>query len=75
MGFEKRVLDVAKKAKVEGAYFAYGTMWVPCAENGDRDINRLVRAIERELPGTRVVASVCGDEIGCDFASWDRVTV
>ena len=75
MGFEKRILDIAKKAKVEHAYFAYGTMWAPCAENGDRDVQKLVKLIERDLPGTRVLTNVCGDEIAFDFASWDRVTV
>lgn len=75
MGFEKQVLDVVKTAKIEGAYFAYGTMWIPCAENGDRDVTKLVQAIEREFPGTRVLTNVCGDEIACDFASWDYVTV
>lgn len=75
MGFEKRVLSITKDANVNGAYFAYGTMWVPCADNADCDVKQVIDSIQSELPGTRVITNVAGDEIAFDFASWDYVTV
>ena len=63
MGFEKVTLANAEDCGIEGAYFAYGTMWIPMDGAG---VENLVK-LQSIYPDT--VINSAGDEIAVDFVA------
>ena len=60
--FENTVLSVATQAGLEGAYFAYGTLWVPSTESNNRNFEKFFA----EFKDT-VLVTVGQDELAVDF--------
>lgn len=63
MAFEKTMLAVAEDCGIEGAYFAYGTMFAPADGVTDKSIARF----RKELSYNKIEVSNAGDEVAFDF--------
>ena len=61
MAFEKIALSNAQDCGIEGAYFAYGTMWIPM---DGTEVGNLVQ-FQTIYPDTQINSA--GDEIAVDF--------
>lgn len=78
MAFEKTALAVAVDSGIDGAYFAYNTMWIPM------DGATTVELIKLQSVYPDTVICTAGDEIAVDFVgpgegkpidAWTFVTV
>jgi len=63
MAFEKTMLAVAEDCGLEGAYFAYGTMFVPVEGVTDETLARF----KGELAYNKIQVCTAGDEVAIDF--------
>lgn len=66
MGFEKRVLDVAKECGIEDAHFFEGTMFFSADDVTIGMIDDFVETVKKSFV-TKPLVSNAGDEIAVDF--------
>jgi hypothetical protein len=78
MAFEKITLAVAEDCGIENAYFAHGTMWIPCRGT---DMDTLL-AFQKIYPDT--IFNIVDGEFAVDFVGpnqgktidrWSFVTI
>lgn len=63
MAFEKTILALCEDAGIQGAYFAYGTLFIPC----DQSTDDAYLALEQALGMFKHQVSNAGDEVAVDF--------
>lgn len=69
MGLEKTVLNTAQSCNIKGAYFKFGTLWIPCDVNGNQDLLDFERALEQKFGFRSIQTNICGDEVAVDFVA------
>lgn len=75
MSLEKKVLNIASECEVNGAYFAYGTLFIPVDASSSEALLDFERALEDEFPFVNIYYSDVGDEVAIDFAGPKEVAV